>query len=328
MTTIRLRRNRHHPVLRSLVRETPLLASDLIQPFFLLEGKERQEAIETLPGIHRLSADLLIEQAKELCQAGVHALLLFPFIPKEKRDARGSEALNPEGLLPCAIKAIKDALPHMLVIADVALDPYTSHGHDGLVSDGGEILNDPTVEILAEKSCLLAEAGVDMIAPSDMMDLRVKWIRHKLDERGHTNVGIMAYSAKYASAFYGPFRSALDSAPAFGNKATYQLDPANWREALLEAHHDELEGADILMVKPALPYLDVIARLREQTHRPIAAFQVSGEYSMIMAAHEKGWIDGPKALLESTLAIKRAGADMIISYGCRKLVKGLREGLA
>ncbi len=307
-----------------MIRETPLAASDLIRPYFVLDGKGRREPIASMPGIDRLSIDLVIDDARELHAMGVPAIILFPYVEGRHKDARGSEACNPNGTLPTAVRAIKEALPELCVIADIALDPYTTHGHDGLLNERGEVLNDPTVEILAEWAVMLAAAGVDMVAPSDMMDGRVGAIRRALDLEEQRQVSIMAYSAKYASAFYGPFRDALHSAPQFGDKKTYQMDPANAREAIRECLLDEEEGADFLMVKPAMPYLDIITRVREQTTLPIAAYQVSGEYAMIQAAAQNGWLDGDRALFEAVLGIKRAGADMILTYGARKIVELLQ----
>ena len=272
-----------------------------------------------MPGIFRLSVDLLAQEANRCASLGLPGLLLFPAIPKSMKDPLGSEALNPLGLIPRAIGAIKESGSPLLVIADIALDPYTDHGHDGLLGPKGEVLNDETVATLTKASLVAAAAGADLVAPSDMMDGRVGAIRRALDDAGRIDVGILAYSAKYASSFYGPFREALGSAPKSGDKKSYQMDPANRREALLEALLDKDEGADILMVKPALPYLDVIAALRAATHLPIAAYQVSGEYSVIMAAHQNGWLDATATLLESLTSIKRAGADMIISYAASQI---------
>ncbi len=312
--THRLRRNRRSPAIRSLIQETLLTPSDLIHPFFLLEGSRKKEPIASMPGIERLSLDLLLSQAKHLHQQGVRAIGLFPSIDKSLKTANGEEAWNPDGLTPRAISAIKDALPSLCIIADVALDPYTSHGHDGIASPSGEILNDETLDCLCRMALTLADAGVDFVAPSDMMDGRVGAIRKTLDASGFTKTGILSYSIKYASSLYAPFRDALHSHLAFGDKKTYQMDPANRREAMLEALLDEEEGADILMVKPATLYLDVIAKLREETHKPIAAYHVSGEYAMVMAAHEKGYLDAEKVFYETLLSIKRAGADMIFTY--------------
>jgi porphobilinogen synthase len=315
----RPRRNRASPAIRALIRETQLTPHDLVQPYFLLPGTEQCQPIASLPGINRLSTDLVIEEARTLHEQGVQSILLFPVLPDALKDDQGSEALNPDGLLPLAIRKIKDALPSLHIMADVALDPYSSHGHDGLIDAQDNILNDDTVDLLCEMSLNLANAGIDVIAPSDMMDGRVAAIRSTLDSAGYTQTAILSYSAKYASAFYGPFRDALGSAPRFGDKKTYQMDPANAREALLECLLDEEEGADILMVKPALAYLDIIASLRAQTLLPIAAYQVSGEYAMLQS------LNSDRALLESLIAIKRAGADMIFSYGCAQVLKLLAK---
>lgn len=312
--THRLRRNRQTPAIRSLVQETRLCPSDLIHPFFILEGSEKKESIASMPGVERLSLDLILRQAEHLHKQGIQAIALFPTIDKALKSERGEEAWNPEGLVPRAIRVIKRSLPSLCVIADVALDPYTVHGHDGIASPSGEILNDETLESLSCMAAALAEAGADFVAPSDMMDGRVGAIRKTLDSAGFTKTGILSYSIKYASSLYAPFRDALHSHLAFGDKKTYQMDPANRREAMLEARLDEEEGADILMVKPATLYLDVISQLREETHKPIAAYHVSGEYAMVLAAHEKGYLNAEKVFYETLLSIKRAGADMIFTY--------------
>lgn len=317
----RPRRNRKSSAVRALVEETKLSPSDLIYPQFVIEGSGIRDPISSMPGIFRLSLDLLLREAERLVEFGIPAITLFPVISRELKDPAGTEAVNPQGILQKAVRAIKLHFPQLCVITDIALDPYTSHGHDGLVSENGEILNDETVKILAEMALIQAEAGVDMVAPSDMMDGRIGAIRTVLDENGFFDVSIHAYTAKYASAFYGPFRDALGSTLSFGDKKTYQMNPANSREALIEAHLDEMEGADILMVKPALPYLDVIAKLRGATALPISAYQVSGEYAMIMAAARNGWLDEDRALFESVLSIKRAGADMIFTYAAPKIAK-------
>jgi porphobilinogen synthase len=309
----RPRRNRKNEAVRRLVRETVLSPRDLVLPLFVQGGDGQRTPIASMPGQARLSIDLLVSEARAAHDLGIPAVVLFPALPEEDKDPRGSESMNPDGLLPRAVRALKAAVPGLLVITDVALDPYSSDGHDGVLIDG-RIDNDATVPILAAMSVCQAEAGADIVAPSDMMDGRVEAIRQALDEAGHTDVGILSYTAKYASAFYGPFREALDSAPRSGDKKTYQMDPANAREALREVRLDEQEGADIVMVKPALPYLDVIAKLRATTALPVAAYHVSGEYAMLKAAAEKGWLDYDACLLESLLAIKRAGADVIFTY--------------
>lgn len=308
--TYRPRRLRRSESIRSLVRETDLSPSELIAPLFVKEGRSLREPIDTMPGQFRLSPDELVREAEELWSVGVRAVNLFGYSTKKNEAA--SEALNPDGIVPTAVRALKKALPELCVQTDVALDPYSLHGHDGLVIDG-EVANDESVEVLCDMAVVHAEAGADWVAPSDMMDGRVAAIRAALDDEGHTSVGILAYSAKYASCFYGPFRGALDSAPK-GDKKTYQMDPANVREAMREIALDIEEGADVVMVKPALPYLDVIARARAAFEVPIAAYNVSGEYGMIVAAAERGFIDRERAVLEALTAIKRAGADMILTY--------------
>jgi porphobilinogen synthase len=318
----RPRRNRRSAAMRRLVRETRLSPDDLILPLFVIDGDDRAEAIEAMPGVARLTIDRLVAAAREAAAAGVPAFALFPALDESLKDPRATESLNPEGLLPRAVRALKDALPESLVITDVAMDPYSSDGHDGLVEDG-RILNDPTLEILAQMAIAQADAGADIVAPSDMMDGRVGFIREALDDLGFEETGILAYSAKYASAFYGPFRQALDSAPRAGDKKTYQMDPANQREALREVTLDVEEGADIVMVKPGLPYLDVIARVRDEVDVPVAAYHVSGEFAMIRAAAERGWLDLEEASMEAHLALKRAGADMILTYDALNIARRL-----
>jgi porphobilinogen synthase len=317
--TRRPRRLRRSSSLRDLVEETKLEPAQLIQPLFVIEGEGEAEAIESMPGMHRLTIPLLIEECRSLLGLGITAVALFPKLEDGLKREDGREALNPGTLILRAIRAVKSVLPEMLVIADLALDPYTSHGHDGLLeSDGGDLANDATAKLLAEMAILAAHAGADIVAPSDMMDGRVGAIRSALDDNGYEGTAIMAYSAKFASAFYGPFREAVGSKPAKDgavlDKGSYQLNPANRREALTEVELDESEGADILMVKPAGPYLDVIREVRDATELPLAAYQVSGEYAQIMAAAEKGWLDLKACRDESLIAIRRAGADMILSY--------------
>jgi len=309
----RPRRNRVNDAIRSLVREHELHASDLIWPAFIIDGENAREPVASMPGVDRMSVDVLVKEAQEAYGLGIPAIALFPVIPEKLKDSMATESTNDAGLLPQAIGALKDAVPEMAVITDVAMDPYSSDGHDGIVRNG-EIVNDETLDVLADMAVTQAKAGADMVAPSDMMDGRVGYIREALDEEGFTNVGILAYSAKYASAFYGPFRDALDSAPKHGDKKTYQMDPANVREALREVELDVDEGADMVMVKPGLPYLDVIRAVRETVDVPVAAYNVSGEYAMIKAAAANGWLDGELAMMESLLAFKRAGADMILTY--------------
>ena len=314
---IRPRRNRRTPAIRSLVRETRLAPGDLIYPLFLHAGHDNQP-IASMPGCSRWSLDGLVAEAGRAQELGIPAVVLFPAIAAELKTPGAEEAWNDDGLVPRAIRALKSAHPGLCVITDVALDPYNSDGHDGLVkraADGTlEIVNDATVDALCRQALCHARAGADIISPSDMMDGRVGALRAALDDAGFDSINILAYTAKYASAYYGPFRGALDSAPKDGDKMTYQMDPANTREAIREALLDEQEGADILMVKPAGPYLDVLARLRESTTLPLAAYQVSGEYLMIEAAAAAGWLDRDKVVLESLVGIKRAGADMILTY--------------
>jgi porphobilinogen synthase len=307
----RLRRLRQHELLRRMVRETSLSPADFIYPLFVVEGRDRREEIASMPGQFRLSVDLLVKEAGEIKELGIPAIILFG-IPNQK-DERGSSGFDPNGIVQRAVKAVKDHVPGLLVVTDVCIDEYTSHGHCGIVKDG-RILNDETLECLRAMARTHAQAGADMVAPSDMMDGRVAAIRTELDQAGFSEVPIMAYAAKFASCFYAPFRDAALSAPQFGDRQSYQMDPANRREALREIALDIEEGADIVMVKPALPYLDVIAAARTETLLPIAAYQVSGEYSMIKAAARSGWLDEPRAMMESLLAIKRAGADVILTY--------------
>ncbi len=325
---IRPRRNRKSPAIRALVSETTLSASDFIYPLFIHEGAEDQD-IASMPGCKRWSLDGLLKEAGEAHALGVQAVVLFPAISDKLKTPAAEEAWNPEGLVPTVVRALKEAHPSLCVITDVALDPYNSEGHDGLVAqqeDGSlEILNDETVMALCRQALCHAEAGADIVSPSDMMDGRVAAIRGELDDSGYEKVSILSYSAKFASAYYGPFRGALDSAPKAGDKKTYQMDPANVREALREVGLDEGEGADMVMVKPAGPYLDVIARVRESTVLPVAAYQVSGEYLMIESAAASGWIDGKAVALESLMGIKRAGADLILTYYAKRAAEWLNS---
>ncbi|MBM4139801.1 MAG: porphobilinogen synthase [Nitrospira sp.] len=307
----RLRRLRQHESLRRMVRETTLSPADFIAPLFVLEGNDRREEIGSMPGQFRLSIDLLIKEASEIYGLGIPAIILFG-IPAYK-DERGSAGLDPYGIVQRAVTAIKDHVPELIVITDVCIDEYTSHGHCGIVKDG-KILNDETLNCLRTMARTHAQAGADMVAPSDMMDGRVAAIRHELDQAGFPDLPIMAYAAKFSSCFYAPFRDAAYSSPQFGDRRSYQMDPANGREALREIDLDIEEGADIVMIKPALPYLDIIAAARQHTLLPVAAYQVSGEYSMIKAAATAGWLDESRAMMESLLAIKRAGADLILTY--------------
>jgi len=311
---VRPRRNRSRPALRRLLRETHLGPEDLVLPLFVQEGEDARTPIASMPGHARLSIDLLVETAREAAELGLPGVALFPALPEEAKDPRGNASTKPDGLLQRAVRALKGALPELLVITDVALDPYSSDGHDGVLRDG-RIDNDETLPLLAAMAVSQAEAGADWVAPSDMMDGRVGAIREALDAAGYTDVGIGSYCTKYASAFYGPFREALDSAPRAGDKKTYQMDPANAREALRELELDEAEGADWVMVKPGLVYADVIRLLRDHTALPVAAYHVSGEYAMLRAAAERGWLDYDACLLESLLSLKRAGADVIFTYG-------------
>ncbi|HEV8663269.1 MAG TPA: porphobilinogen synthase [Candidatus Methylomirabilis sp.] len=318
----RPRRLRKTETLRRMVRETTLRVDDLIMPFFVLHGRGVREEIAPMPGTFRLSVDELVKEVKEAAALGVPGVLLFG-IP-ETKDAYGSEAYASDGIIQQAIRAIKDSVSDLVVIADTCLCEYTSHGHCGVVEEG-RVRNDPTLELIAKTALSQAEAGADMIAPSDMMDGRVAAIREALDEGGFEEIPIMAYAAKYASAFYGPFREAAGSAPQFGDRRAYQMDPANADEALREVALDLEEGADIVMVKPALPYLDVIARVRAEYAVPIAAYSVSGEFAMVKAAARLGWLDGEQAMLEALTGIKRAGADLILTYFAKDVAALLRE---
>ena len=316
----RLRRLRQHESLRRMVRETRLSASDLIYPMFVMEGKDQRREIASMPGQFRLSIDLLVKEAGDVAGLGIPAIMLFG-IP-DRKDERGTSGYDPNGIVQRAIKAVKDNVPGLLVVTDVCIDEYTTHGHCGIVKDG-RIVNDETLECLRAMARTHAESGADMVAPSDMMDGRVAAIRSELDSAGYPELPIMAYAAKFASCFYAPFRDAAGSVPQFGDRQSYQMDPANRREALREIALDVEEGADIVMVKPALPYLDVIAAARTNTTLPVAAYQVSGEYSMIKAAGKAGWLDESRAMLESLLAIKRAGADLILTYFAKDAARSL-----
>lgn len=322
----RPRRNRKSSRLRDLLAENKVAADDLIMPLFFKDGQSEKSEIKTMPGQYRYSIDLLVDKVKELEDLEIKAISLFPCIPEELKTVSAEESYNPEGLNQKAIRAIKAACPDMLVMTDVALDPYNSAGHDGIVdTKSGEILNDETLEILAKMALVQAEAGSDIIGPSDMMDGRVGYIRKALEKSGHKNTLIMAYTAKYASAFYGPFRDALDSAPKSGDKKTYQMDPANSREALRELKLDITESADIVMVKPGIAYLDIIAKLKAQTDLPVAAYNVSGEYAMVKAAEKLGFIDGDAIMREMLIGFKRAGADLILSYFAEQMAKYLKN---
>lgn len=316
----RNRRLRKSAALRALIQEHHLTPSDFIVPLFVIEGSQKKEAIASMPGYYRRSTDLLAKKVKSLWNMGLKSVLLFVKVPDDLKDNKGTEALNPEGLMQRSIQIIKNAVPEMVVMTDVALDPYSSFGHDGVVEDG-KIVNDPTVEILSEMALSHAQAGADVVAPSDMMDGRILAIRKCLEEQQFHDTVIMSYSAKYASSFYGPFRDALDSAPGFGDKKTYQMDFTNRREAITETQRDIEEGADIVMVKPGIAYLDILRDLRESITTPIAVYQVSGEYSMLKAAAEKGWLDHDAAMMEQLLSFKRAGANLIASYFAEEAVK-------
>ena len=320
----RLRRTRRTGALRGLVRETRLSQSDLVYPIFVTVGEDVRNPVAPMPGVFQLSINHATAEAKKAHDLGVPAVLLFG-IP-EAKDEAASGAYDPEGIVQLATRAIKDAAPELIVITDVCLCEYTSHGHCGVVErETGEVLNDVSLELIARTAASHAEAGADVVAPSDMMDGRVAAIRSELDNEGYGNTPILAYAAKYASAFYGPFREAADSAPQFGDRRSYQMDPANAREALLEVELDIEEGADIVMVKPALPYLDVLRRVRETTRLPVAAYSVSGEYAMIKAAAKMGWINEEKAIMESLTSIKRAGADLIATYFAKDAVRLLNN---
>ncbi|MBU2591244.1 MAG: porphobilinogen synthase [Nitrospinota bacterium] len=316
--TTRMRRLRASETIRRMVRETTISPDNLVYPIFVQEGKEIEEEIKSMPGIFRLSADKLAKEAKEAKALGIPAVILFG-IP-EKKDELASESYNPNGIVQLAIKEIKNAVPDLQVITDVCICEYASHGHCGVVR-GEEILNDPTLPVLAKVAVSHAKAGADMVAPSDMMDGRIGAIRKELDEKGFINTGIISYAVKYASAFYGPFRDACDSAPQFGNRRTYQMDPANRREAIREAELDIEEGADIIMVKPAMAYLDIVREVRDAFDIPVAAYNVSGEYAMLVAAAERGWIDRDRTIVELLTNIRRAGADMIFTYFAKEAAK-------
>ncbi|MFM2432151.1 MAG: hypothetical protein RLZZ511_3365 [Cyanobacteriota bacterium] len=320
--TKRPRRLRRTETLRRMVRETTLTVDDLIYPLFIMDGEQQRVAVPSMPGCDRYTVDLLLEEIQSAVQLGIGAIALFPKIPESLKDNAGTESYNAAGLVPRAVKAVKAQFPELVVIADVALDPYSSEGHDGIV-ENGQILNDETVAILVQQAVMQAAEGADIVAPSDMMDGRVGAIRRGLDAAGFWQVGIMAYSAKYASAYYGPFRDALDSAPKFGDKKTYQMDAANAREAIVEVDLDIAEGADIVMVKPALAYLDIIRQIRQHCQTPIAAYNVSGEYAMIRAAAQQGWIDEQKVILETLTSMKRAGADLILTYFAKQVAEWL-----
>ncbi|ALI98639.1 porphobilinogen synthase [Rufibacter tibetensis] len=322
--TRRPRRNRKSDVIRNLVQENHLTLHDLIFPIFVTEGDNVQQGIPSMPGISRFSLDRLVDEVGECVELGIKAFAPFPNISEEKKDRFAQESKNPEGLFLKTISELKRQFPGITLATDVAMDPYSTDGHDGIV-DNGEIINDASLEVLGQMALAQAQAGADIIAPSDMMDGRVAHIRQILDKHAFSNVAIMSYTAKYASGFYGPFRDALESAPKHGDKKTYQMNPANSREALIEAELDTLEGADYLMVKPALSYLDVIKLLRDNSNLPIAAYNVSGEYAMVKAAAQNGWLDGEKIMLETLLSMKRAGADIILTYFAKEFAQYIKR---
>ncbi|HET8700404.1 MAG TPA: porphobilinogen synthase [Nitrococcus sp.] len=324
----RMRRMRRDDFSRRLMRETTLTRDDLILPVFVLDGERRREPVASMPGIERLSIDLLVDEIEAIAALGIPGVALFPVIAAQHKSLDAREAYNAEGLVPRAVRAIKRAVPDIGVITDIALDPFTSHGQDGLLDASGYVVNDETVEVLVKQACCHAEAGVDIVAPSDMMDGRIGAIRQALDAQGSIHTRILAYSAKYASNYYGPFRDALGSAANLGkaDKKTYQMDPANTDEALREVALDLQEGADMVMVKPGLPYLDVVQRVKHTFGVPTFVYQVSGEYAMLQAAAERGWLDGPACALEALTAIKRAGADAILTYFAKAAATWLRAG--
>ncbi|HHJ17016.1 MAG TPA: porphobilinogen synthase [Gammaproteobacteria bacterium] len=322
-----MRRMRRDDFSRRLMRESRLSADDLIYPVFVLEGEGQREPVASMPGVERLSIDLLVAEAETLLALGIPAVALFPVTPVEKKSDDACEAWNPDGLAQRAVRALKQACPQLGVITDVALDPFTSHGQDGLIDASGYVLNDETIEVLVKQALSHAAAGADVVAPSDMMDGRIGAIRSALEQEGHRNTRILAYAAKYASAFYGPFRDAVGSAANLGggNKYSYQMDPANSDEALWEVSLDLEEGADMVMVKPGMPYLDIVRRVKDQFGAPTFAYQVSGEYAMLMAAAQNGWLDEKAVVLESLLAFKRAGADGILTYFAKRAAQWLAE---
>ena len=324
---VRMRRMRRDDFSRRLMREHRVTVDDLIYPVFVLDGKERREPVASMPGVERLSLDRLLPVAEECVRLGVPVLALFPVIEGALKTPDGREATNADGLVPRTVRALKQAFPQLGVMTDVALDPFTTHGQDGLIDDGGYVLNDETIEVLVRQALVQAESGVDIVAPSDMMDGRIGAIRSALESRRFIHTRIMAYSAKYASAFYGPFRDAVGSAGNLGksNKMVYQMDPANTDEALREVGLDLQEGADMVMVKPGMPYLDIVRRVKDEFRAPTYAYQVSGEYAMLMAAARNGWLDERKVIMESLLAFKRAGADGVLTYFALQVARWLKE---
>ena len=327
LPTHRPRRNRKSEVIRDMVQETRLTTHDFIFPLFLIEGQNQALEVKSMPGIYRYSADKLVEEVGRCVELGINVFAPFPSINDALKDRLARESANPEGLYLKTVADLKRQFPGIVLMTDVAMDPYSSDGHDGVVdAESGEILNDATLEVLGQMALAQARAGADIIGPSDMMDGRVAWIRRVLDENAFQHVSIMSYTAKYASAFYGPFRDALDSAPKKGDKKSYQMNPANKREALRELALDEAEGADMVMIKPALSYLDVIHAVKERTHLPVTAYNVSGEYAMVKAAAQNGWLDGEKTMMEVLTSIKRAGADAILTYFAKEAAAVLRRG--
>ena len=324
---VRMRRMRRDEFSRRLMRESALSCADLIYPVFILEGSGQRESVDSMPGVERISIDILVREAKQIEQLGIPAIALFPVTPANRKSDDAREACNPDGLAQRAVREIKEACPALGVITDVALDPYTSHGQDGLIDEQGYVLNDETIAVLVKQALSHAQAGADIVAPSDMMDGRIGAIRTALEAHGYRNTRILAYSAKYASGFYGPFRDAVGSAGnlAGGNKYSYQMDPANSDEALWEVSLDLEEGADMVMVKPGMPYLDIVRRIKDEFGAPTFVYQVSGEYAMLMAAAENGWLDEKAVVLESLLAFKRAGADGILTYFAKKAAQWLQD---
>jgi len=325
--SVRMRRMRRDDFSRRLMRENSVSVDDLIYPVFILDGQRRREAVASMPGVERLSIDELLPVADECVRLGIPVLALFPVIEGNLKSADGREAMNPEGLVPRTVRTLKQRFPQLGLLTDVALDPFTTHGQDGLIDAEGYVLNDETIEVLVQQALVQAAAGVDIVAPSDMMDGRIGAIRRALEGAGHIHTRIMAYSAKYASAFYGPFRDAVGSASNLGksNKMVYQMDPANTDEALWEVGLDLAEGADMVMVKPGMPYLDIVRRVKDEFHAPTFAYQVSGEYSMLKAAAANGWLDERKVVLEALLAFKRAGADGVLTYFALTVARWLKE---
>ncbi|HEY8219153.1 MAG TPA: porphobilinogen synthase [Methylobacter sp.] len=322
----RMRRMRYNDFSRRLMRENRLSVDDLIYPMFVTEGSNQRESISSMPGVERLSLDLLLEEAHQLCNLGIPAIALFPVTSADKKSEHAAEAYNPDGLIQRSVRALKKAVPELGIITDVALDPFTTHGQDGLVNQDGYVMNDETIEVLTRQALSHAEAGADIVAPSDMMDGRIGAIRQVLEAQNHVNTLILAYSAKYASSFYGPFRDAVGSAGTLGkgNKYSYQMDPANSDEAMREIQLDLQEGADMVMVKPGMPYLDIIRRVKDQYGVPTFAYQVSGEYAMLKAASMNGWLDEKQVVLESLLAFKRAGSDAILTYYAKSVAQWLQ----